>query len=101
MDRLRTAELTAVDAFARGAARELEWHDINAMVGICAEAARAGIGIEAAAACELATKHLAEDFERFRRTGKMGTTGPGLQAYRDVFQFMVLQRQSITEGKKP
>lgn len=99
LDRLRTAELAAIDAFTRGAAQEREWMDINAMTGICAKTAMAGIGIEAIAACEAAKEHLREDYERFQRTGKMGTTDPGLQAYRDVFAYMDLQRQSITEGQ--
>lgn len=99
LDRLRATELAAIDAFASIHAREQEWHEINAMVGICRLTAKAGIGIESIAACDKAEQHLREDFERFKATGRMGTTGPGLQAYRDVFAYMDLQRQSITEAQ--
>lgn len=99
LNKLRNVELAAIDAFARGQAREQEWHDINALTGICMRAAKAGIGIEAIEACEIAREHLRNDYLRFQATGKMGTTEPGLTAYRDVFAYMDLQRQSITEAQ--
>lgn len=93
---LQRKELLNIDAFARGVAREWEWHEVNCMVGTCRLLAEAKIGPEALEACERAEAHLREDYERFQKTGKMGTTGPGLQAFRDVYEYYNLQRTSIS-----
>lgn len=99
LDKLRVRELAAIDAFTRGGAGEQEWHDIHAMTGICMTMAGAGIGPEANEACERACQALRADWLRYEATGTMGTTGPGLQAYRDVFAFHDLQRQSIARSE--
>jgi hypothetical protein len=96
LDSLRTRELGAIDAFARGAASPADWHDINAMVGVCLSMAQENVGPEAIETCALAKQSLQEDWARYDKTGRMGTTGPGLQRYRDVYQYADLQRQSIT-----
>jgi len=57
------------------------------------------VGPEALEACDRAVVAMDQDMERFRQTGKMGTTGQGLQAYRDVFQYHDLQRQSIARSE--
>lgn len=96
LESLRARELAAIDAFARSAASPADWHDINAMVGICQTMAQDGVGPEAIEPCELAGQSLRADWDRYKQTGRMGTTGPGLQHYRDVYQFSDLQRQSIS-----
>lgn len=96
---LRLRELQAIEAFRTGTAGLQEWHDINAMHGLCETMAREGIGPEALEACERAEVALIEAARRFEKTGKMGTTGPGLQAFRDVFDFHDLQRKSVARAK--
>jgi hypothetical protein len=95
LDQLRARELSAIDAFARGAAQESDWYEICAMLDICQTMATHGVGPEAIEACERAKQHQAEDLARFASTGRMGTTGPGLQSFREVYEFSDLQRQSI------
>lgn len=95
LDQLRLRELAAIEAFRNGTAGMRDWQDVCAMMNLCEEMARDGIGPEALEACERAQASLIEATRRFERTGKMGTTGPGLQAFRDVYEFHDLQRQSV------
>lgn len=95
LDQLRLRELAAIEAFRAGSAGLQDWHDVCAMMNLCEEMARDGIGPEALEACERAQAALIEASRRFERTGKMGTTGPGLVAFRDVYAFHDLQRQSV------
>lgn len=95
---LRLRELAAIEAFRTGTAGLQEWHDVNAMQGLCETMAREGIGPEALEACDRAEHHLLEAARRFEKTGKMGTSGPGLQAFRDVFDYHDLQRQSVARA---
>lgn len=95
---LRLRELGAIEAFRTGTAGLQEWHDVNAMHGLCETMARAGIGPEALDACDRAEAALIDAARRFERTRKMGTTGPGLQAFRDVYEYHDLQRQSVARA---
>ena len=96
---LRTRELGAIDAFARGKAGLQEWHDITQMLNVCECMAINGIGIEALDTCQKAQEALKESADRFERTGKMGTTGTGLQAFRDLYEYHDLQRKSIARSE--
>jgi len=99
LDRLRIPELAAIDAFARGKARIQEWHDVCNILNLCETMARMGIGPEALAACESAQTALMDAQQRFERTGRMGITGPGLQALRDLYEYHDLQRQSVSRAE--
>lgn len=96
---LRTRELGAIEGFAKGHAGLQEWSDLTAMLNVCEHMARNGIGIEAIETCEAAQQALKEAAERFERTGKMGTTGQGLQAFRDLYSYHDLQRKSISRAE--
>lgn len=99
LNQLRVRELAAIESFTRGVAGEPEWHDLNAMVGICRVMANKGIGPEAIEACDRAEEALRSDWNRYAATGKMGTSGTGLAAYRDAFAFHDLQRQSVSRAE--
>lgn len=95
LDQLRLRELAAIEAFRAGRAGLQDWRDITALMNLCEQMARDGIGREALEACERAQTALIDAAHRYERTAKMGTTGPGLQAFRDVYEFHDLQRQSV------
>lgn len=99
LDKLRTRELAAVEAFRTGSATLQEWSDITSMLNICETMAKGGIGVEALEACKLAESALIEAGKRFETTKRMATSGPGLQAFRDIYQFHDLQRQSVSRGE--
>lgn len=98
LDELRLRELAAIEAFRTGKATLNDWHDLAAMLNVCETMAEAGIGPEALEACALAETELMAAGKRFEATGRMGLTGPGLQAVRDVYEFHDLQRQSVSRS---
>lgn len=62
--------------------------------------ARDGVGRdEVLPACARAQEHLIDAARRFERTGKMGTTGPGLTSFRELYEFHDLQRQSVSRSE--
>ena len=99
LDKLRLGELTSIEAFRTGKATKQDWHTINDMANISETMARNGIGIEALPASELAHEHLKDAYERFKRTGKLGISGPALQAFRECFEYHDLQRMSIPRSQ--
>lgn len=92
---LRLRELEAIEAFRNGTATLQDWHDLAALLNLCETMARDGIGAEALPTCLQAQDALIEAAKRFERTGRMGTTGPGLKALRDLYEYHDLQRQSV------
>ena len=99
LNKLRVRELAAIDAFSRGAATLQDWNSVVALLNLTEQLARSGVGPEALPACELAQAKLIECKERYERTRKMGTTGEGLQAFRDLYEWHDLQRQSIGRSR--
>lgn len=95
LDDLRLRELAAIESFAKGKATLQDWCHINAMLSIAETMALAGVGPEALIDCKAAQEALIEAARRFETTGRMGTTGPGIQAFRGLFEVHDLQRQSV------
>jgi hypothetical protein len=95
LDKLRLAELSAIEAFRSGKATTTEWGVLAGMLNVCETFAKNGIGSEALASCEIMQKCLIESSERYKKTKKMGTNGLGLQAMRDVYEYADLQRSSV------
>jgi hypothetical protein len=99
LDALHMRELAALDAFARGAATMQEWHDLVNANNITQTLAGMGVGREALPDAHAAEAALIDAAARFQRTGRMGLTGPGLQALRDVIEWHHLQRGSIARSQ--
>lgn len=99
LNQLRARELAAIEAFRTGSATVQEWSDITGMLNICETMARNGIGPEALDACAKAEQELIAAGKRYESTRRMATSGPGLQAFRDVYQYHDLQRQSVSRGE--
>jgi hypothetical protein len=96
LDELRLHELTAIEAFRTGRATVQDWSKVVGMMNLCEHMAANGVGPEAMDVCDDAHKYLIEAAKRYEKTGKMGLSGPGLQAIRDVYEFHDLQRTSIS-----
>lgn len=99
LDPLRLRELAAIEAFRNGTAGVQDWHDVAALLNLCESMARDGVGTEALETCAAAQAALVEAAHRFQRTRKMGTTGIGLQSFRDLFQYHDLQRQVVARSQ--
>jgi len=99
LDRLMLVELAAIDAFTRGKATMREWSDLVNVNNLTQTLAGMGIGYEAMADCHKAEAALVDAAARYQRTGKMGLTGPGIQALRDVIGWHQEQRSAIPRSQ--
>lgn len=99
LNQLRARELAAIEAFRTGSATLQEWADITGMLNICETMAKGGIGPEALETCKAAEQELINAGKRYESTRRMATSGPGLQAFRDLYQYHDLQRQSVSRGE--
>jgi hypothetical protein len=71
---------------------------INDMANLCEVMSKSGIGPEALEAAERAHEYLLEAYHRYNKTQRMGTSGLGLVAFRDCYEYHDLQRQSISRS---
>ena len=99
LDQLLRREWMAVDNFATGAATLDDWNTLCSMNNIAETLAASGVGPEAMETCRAVESALIEAAERFQRIGRMGLTGPGLQAMRDCVEYHDLQRASIPRSQ--
>ena len=98
LDKLRTRELSALESMAKGTATIQDWRDLVDMMNIAETMALSGIGPEVLPVCEQVQAAMLEAANRFESSGRMGMTGLGLQALRDLYEFADLQRTSISRG---
>jgi len=98
LDKLRQRELTSIEAFRMGKADLADWKMINDMANLCEVMAKSGIGPEALEAAERTHEYLLEAYHRYNKTKRMGTSGLGLVAFRDCYEYHDLQRQSISRS---
>ena len=96
LSKLRTAELSAIEAFAKGQATRDDWESLADMANVAGHMAQRGIGVEVNDVVEEVHQHLTSAAKRWEKTGKMGLTGEGLKAIRDLYEYHDLQRTSIT-----
>jgi hypothetical protein len=99
LDYLLVRELSSIEAFARGGAGLQEWHDMASVNNLTQTLASLHIGAEALPDCEKAEAALIEAAARYQATGRMGLSGPGLQALREVIGWHDAQRSSIARSK--
>lgn len=98
LDKLRQRELTSIEAFRMGQADLADWKMINDMANLCEVMSKSGIGPEALEAAERTHEYLLEAYHRYNKTKRMGTSGLGLVAFRDCYEYHDLQRQSISRS---
>lgn len=95
---MRKREEGSIEAFRTGVATKQDWNNINAAVRLAESMSEGGIGPEVMVHVKIAEMHLLEARERFARIGKIGTTGMGLQAFRDLLEYHELQRTSVSRS---
>jgi hypothetical protein len=98
LDILRKKENGSMEAFRRGAATPSDWNNINAVVRLAESMAAANIGPEVMVHVKIAEMHLIDAHERYKRIGKMGSTGPGLQSFQDIIEYHELQRTAVSRS---
>lgn len=99
LSKLLLRELASLESIVHGHGGLQEWHDINTANNLCQCLAEMGIGPEALETAKLVEQELIEMARRLRNTGRMGMSGPGIQAVRDMLEYHHLQRSSIARSK--
>lgn len=95
LERLRVGELAAIESFVTGTATHDDWNLLRQMANVSQCMAIKGVGVEAFEPSESAQRALALCYDRARRLGKYGLTGPELTALRECQSYHDLQRVSI------
>jgi hypothetical protein len=95
---LRKKENGSMEAFRSGAAKPSDWNNINAVVQLAESMAAANIGPEVMVHVKIAEMHLIDAHDRYKRIGKMGSTGPGLQSFQDIIDYHELQRTAVSRS---
>lgn len=95
---LRKKEQGSMEAFRSGTATTQDWNNINAVVQLAESMADANIGPEVMVHVKIAEMHLVDAHDRYKRIGKMGSTGPGLQAFQDIIEYHELQRTAVARS---
>jgi len=95
---LRKKENDSLDAFRTGAAKPSDWNNINAVVQLAESMATANIGPEVMLHVKIAEMHLIDAHDRYKRIGKMGSTGPGLQSFQNIIEYHELQRTAVSRS---
>jgi hypothetical protein len=99
LDALQIRELSAVESITHGRGTVQDWRDLADVINLCETAAKMGIGPESLPACAKAQETLLQAAHRYETTGRMGLTGEGIAALRDVIEYHHLQRQSIPRSQ--
>ena len=99
LDRLRLVELSAIESFTKGQATVEDWKSLADLLNVAETMSRGGVGPEVLEACERAQDGLSDAHDRFKITGRMGLSGPAIQAMRDLAEYHDLQRSSISRGE--
>lgn len=98
LDQIRLRELVSLDAMSKGMGTTASWGHLVEMVNLAQQFAKEGIGREALEVCMVAQDALLEAAKRYETTKKMGLSGIGIQALRDVHEYHDLQRQAVSRS---
>jgi len=99
LNKLRMLELSAIEAMSKGQGTITDWQSLVDMLNICEMMALQGIGPEALNACNIAQKALSDAAKRYEAIKRMGLSGEGIQAIKEVYSYHDLQRTSISRSQ--
>jgi hypothetical protein len=99
VDHIRLRNLSAIDAFAKGVATPDDWRTVADYLNVAETMAKGGIGPEVLEPCQAVQEALGEAHRRYKECGRLGLSGPEIQALRELHEFHDLQIQSVTRGE--
>jgi len=99
LNQLRVGEIRSLDLMTRGDAGVQEWQILVDMMNIAEMMGKNGIGPEVLPFCDTATTALHEAAKRYEATKKMGLSGTGITALREIMEYHDLQRTSIARSQ--
>jgi hypothetical protein len=95
LDKLRLEELNSIDNMVHGRGSVHDWRVLVDVLNVCEMMGRNGIGPEVLEFCNVAQEELHQAALRYEKTKRMGLTGTGIRAVRDLYQWHDLQRQIV------
>lgn len=99
LDKLRLCELTAIDNMVHGRGTVEDWRWLADVMNIAETMGVNGIGPEVLPHCQIAQEALYEAAKRYEITKRMGLSGLGIKAIKDVWEYHDLQRTSIARSQ--
>ena len=100
LDKLRMLEYSALEAMTKGHGTVSDWRTLVDVLNLSEMMARNGIGKdEVMPICQKAQDALHQAAERYQSTMKMGLSGKGIQAVRDLIEYADLQQSSISRSE--
>jgi hypothetical protein len=100
LDKLRMMEYSALEAMTKGNGTIHDWRTLVDVLNLSETMARNNIGKdEVLPVCQKAQEALHQAAERYQNTMKMGLSGEGIQAVRDLIQYADLQQSSIPRSE--
>ena len=100
LDKLLARELSSLEAIVKGHGDLVSWNDLVNANNLAEELALMGVGkpevMPVVIECQ---QHLIEAARRFQATGKMGLSGPAIQAMRSMLEYHDLQRASVARSQ--
>ena len=100
LDKLRMLEYSALEAMTKGHGTVTDWRTLVDVLNLSEMMARNGIGKdEVMPICQKAQDALHQAAERYQSTLKMGLSGQGIQAVRDLIEYADLQQSSISRSE--
>jgi hypothetical protein len=99
LNKLRMAELSAIEAFAKGRATPHDWRAIADMLNVSESLCSMGVGPEALETCLKAQEALGNVHARHSQGKPLLFTGPELQTVRDAYEYADLQRASVSRSQ--
>jgi hypothetical protein len=98
LDKLRLAELSAIDNLAFGRGTTEDWRWVCDFLNIAQTMGNMGIGPEVLPVCEVAQNGLLQAAKRYQEAKKMGIDGVTLNAIRELHEYHDLQRTSVARS---
>jgi hypothetical protein len=95
LDKLRLEELSSIDNMVHGRGTVHDWRVLVDVLNVCEMMGRNGIGPEVLDVCVVAQEELHQAALRYEKTKRMGLTGTGIRAVRELYQWHDLQRQAV------
>jgi hypothetical protein len=99
LDKLRLQELASLEAMTKGMGTLQDWHELTSMMNLSEVMAINGIGPEVLPYCKTAQDALEQAAHRYQSTLRMGLSGEGIKALREVYEYHDLQRRSIPRSE--
>jgi len=98
LDKLRMRELSAFDSMVKGWGTVEDWRVLVDMMNIAEMMGKSGIGPEVLPYCEEGCQAMTEAARRYQKSMKMGLSGLGINALREICAYHDLQRTSVSRS---